>query len=234
MMTDDEFEELAAADAVGALSDDERRLLELEADRDPRRAEQLLEARLAAAAFAETVPEEAPPARIRAQLLEAIDAVPAATPVRRRPRRRWFALAAAVAGLAVIGGGVFALVSQLTRPAAVVALDEIEGSVDAASASAALPSGGEMTLHWSVSLGRAVMTADDRPDIDDDRQYEMWFVREDGPVSAGLVDDDEDHAVALIDVEMQEGDVFAVTVEQEGGSESGAPTTDPFVVIATS
>jgi anti-sigma-K factor RskA len=91
-----------------------------------------------------------------------------------------------------------------------------------------------MTLHWSVSLGRAVMTADDLPDIDDDRQYEMWFVREDGPVSAGLVDDDEDHAVALIDVEMQEGDVFAVTVEQEGGSESGAPTTDPFVVIATS
>lgn len=231
MMTDEEFEELAAADSVGALSDDERRLLELEAARDPRRAEQLLEARLAAAAFAETVPAVDPPARIRAQLLDAINDEP---PARSRRRRPWFVLAAAVAGLAVIGGGFYAVATQLMRPGAVVALDEIESATDAASASADLPSGGEMTLHWSESLGQAVMTAEDLPNLADDEQYEMWFVRAEGPVSAGLVDHDGAHPTALIDVEMQEGDIFAVTVEQTGGSESGAPTSDPLVVIETS
>jgi len=228
-MTDDEFEELAAADAVGALGEDERLLLEAEAARDPRRAEQLLEARLAAAAFADSVSEVAPPPQIREQLLTRIDADPA----RPRARRRWFALAAVVAGLAVVGGGAYAAVSQLSRPAAVVALDQIEKAGDAASASAELSSGGEVTLHWSAELGRAVMTADELPDIEDDRDYEMWFVRDDGPVSAGVFSEDDD-AIALIDTEMHAGDVFAVTVEQAGGSESGLPTTDPFVVIATS
>jgi len=235
MMTDDEFEQLAAGEAVGALSDDERRVLEAEAARDPRRAEQLLEARLAAAAFAETTAEVAPPARIREQLLASIEAAPEPEPEPEpepRARGRWFALAAAVAGLVVVGGGAYALVSQLTRPAEVVALDEIENAEDAASASAELSTGGEVTLHWSVELGQAVMTADDLPDIDDDREYEMWFVREDGPVSAGVFGEDE-NAVALIGTEMREGDVFAVTVEQAGGSPSGQPTTDPFVVIAT-
>jgi len=226
---DDEFEELAAADAVGALGEDERLLLEAEAARDPRRAEQLLEARLAAAAFADSVSEVAPPPQIREQLLTRIDADPA----RPRARRRWFALAAVVAGLAVVGGGAYAAVSQLSRPAAVVALDQIEKAGDAASASAELSGGGEVTLHWSAELGRAVMTADELPDIEDDRDYEMWFVRDDGPVSAGVFSE-EDDAIALIDAEMHAGDVFAVTVEQAGGSESGLPTTDPFVVIATS
>ncbi|HLT67498.1 MAG TPA: anti-sigma factor [Microbacterium sp.] len=226
---DDEFEELAAADAVGALGEDERLLLEAEASRDPRRAEQLLEARLAAAAFADSVSEVAPPPQIREQLLTRLDADPA----RPRARRRWFALAAVVAGLAVVGGGAYAAVSQLSRPAAVVALDQIEKAGDAASASAELSGGGEVTLHWSAELGRAVMTADELPDIEDDRDYEMWFVRDDGPVSAGVFSE-EDDAIALIDAEMHAGDVFAVTVEQAGGSESGLPTTDPFVVIATS
>lgn len=228
-MTDDEFEELAAADAVGALGEDEQLLLEAEAARDPRRAEQLLEARLAAAAFADSVSEVAPPPQIREQLLTRLDADPA----RPRARRRWFALAAVVAGLAVVGGGAYAAVSQLSRPAAVVALDQIEKAGDAASASAELSGGGEVTLHWSAELGRAVMTADELPDIEDDRDYEMWFVRDDGPVSAGVFSE-EDDAIALIDAEMHAGDVFAVTVEQAGGSESGLPTTDPFVVIATS
>jgi len=232
-MTEEEFEQLAAADAVGALNDDERVLLEAEAALDPRRAELLLEARLAAATFAETVPEVAPPARIREQLLDSIDSVEEPASARAVPRRGIFALAAAVAVLAVLGGGAFAVVSQLMKPVAVVALDKIEKATDASSASTALPAGGEVTLHWSVELGQAVMTADDLPDIDGDRQYEMWFVRADGPVSAGVFDE-SDNTVALIDTEMHAGDVFAVTIEQTGGSESGLPTTDPFVVIETS
>src|SRR5690606_8299454 len=100
---------------VGALGEDEQLLLEAEAARDPRRAEQLLEARLAAAAFADSVSEVAPPPQIREQLLTRLDADPA----RPRARRRWFALAAVVAGLAVVGGGAYAAVSQLSRPAAV-------------------------------------------------------------------------------------------------------------------
>ena len=63
--------------------------------------------------------------------------------------------------------------------------------------------------------------------------YELWFVRGDAPVSAGVFEADDETTTALLDGEMQPGDAIAVTVEQAGGSPSGAPTTDPIIVIPT-
>ncbi|MEU4015276.1 anti-sigma factor [Microbacterium sp. NPDC028030] len=151
--------------------------------------------------------------------------------------RRWvravFALAACLAVLVGVGVGAVALNDQLNRPASVVALQEIEAAGDAEQATVALDDGGTATAHWSASVGKAVLVADGIPTPAEGETYELWFVRGDAPVSAGVFDVDGGDATALLAGDMQAGDAIAVTVEQAGGSPTGQPTTDPVIVIPT-
>ena len=150
-----------------------------------------------------------------------------------RPMRILFALAACLALLVGVGLGTAALNDYLNRPASVVALDDIRGADDAQQATVELADGGTATAHWSASLGTAVLVADGIASLPDDETYELWFVRGDTPVSAGVFDAEQGGATALLKGEMHEGDAIAVTVEQAGGSPSGTPTSEPIVVIPT-
>lgn len=151
----------------------------------------------------------------------------------RRWSRALFTLAACL--VLLVGGGIATsiVVSQLQRPASVVALDEIRSAPDAEQATVRLDSGATATAHWSGQLGEAVLVASglDRPDPD--KTFELWFVRGDQPISAGIFDTVDGEATALLDGAMHAGDAIAVTVEQAGGSPSGAPTSDPIFVIPT-
>ncbi|HWU30979.1 MAG TPA: anti-sigma factor, partial [Microbacterium sp.] len=144
-----------------------------------------------------------------------------------------FALAACL--VLIVGGGIATavVVSQLQRPASVVALDEIRSAPDAAQATVKLGSGATATAHWSADLGEAVLVASglERPEAG--KTYELWFVRGDKPVSAGVFTPEGGSATALLNGSMRAGDVIAVTVEQSGGSPSGAPTSEPIIVIPT-
>lgn len=153
-------------------------------------------------------------------------------PKQRRWARTVFALAACLAVLVGVGVGAVALNQQLNRPASVVALQEIEAAGDAAQATVALD-GGTATAHWSPSTGKVVLVADGIPSPGEGETYELWFVRGDTPVSAGVFDVDGGDATALLAGEMQAGDAIAVTVEQDGGSPTGQPTSDPVIVIPT-
>ncbi|MGF6821857.1 anti-sigma-K factor RskA [Microbacterium sp. ZKA21] len=258
-MNEREFAELSAGHALNALSaDDERRYADaLRAHPEWR---ELTETDAEAAVhLASTVPEAAPPASLRDDLLARIaqtpqlagtSAEPTPTAVEHAggaaasvgqpgdsaPRRRsrlLFALAACLVLIVGIGAGAAVLIGQLQRPASVVALEQIEGAPDAQQASVELESGGVATAHWSESLGEAVLVADGLEPLDEDLTYELWYVRGDAPVSAGVFDVDGDTSTALLDGEMQAGDAIAVTVEAAGGSPTGAPTTDPIIVIPT-
>ncbi|MGN7979008.1 anti-sigma factor [Microbacterium sp. 22195] len=167
---------------------------------------------------------------------EASEAGPAADtahPIPRRWSRALFALAACL--VLIVGGGIATavVVSQLQRPASVVALDEIRSAPDAAQATVKLGSGATATAHWSADLGEAVLVASglERPEAG--KTYELWFVRGDKPVSAGVFAPEDGSATALLKGSMRAGDVIAVTVEQSGGSPSGAPTSEPIIVIPT-
>ena len=72
--SDEELQELMALDAVGALDDDERTELEAEIADRPDLQRELEELRAVAAAMADAV-SEAPPATLRASVLDAIDGV---------------------------------------------------------------------------------------------------------------------------------------------------------------
>jgi len=251
-MNENEFAELSAGHALHALSDaDERRYADALAahpqwqaiaDDDVETAQLLADA-------SSTVE---PPAGIRSALLAQIVTMPqdddrVASPAAEatpdveepflRPPRRWgravFALAACLVLLAGLGFGIAALTSQLQTPASVVALNEIQSAADAQQASVELESGAVATAHWSPSVGSAVLVADGLEPLSDEQTYELWYVRGDEPVPAGLFDADAGEATALLEGAMQEGDVIAVTVEPAGGSPTGQPTSDPIVAIPT-
>lgn len=154
-------------------------------------------------------------------------------PSRRRGLRMLFALAACLVLLVGIGVGAAALNGYLTRPASVVALEQIEGAEDAQQASVTLDGGGTATAHWSSSLGKAVLVADGIATPAAGETYELWFVRGETPVSAGTFDVDGGDATAELRGEMKAGDTIAVTVEKDGGSPTGSPTSVPVIVIPT-
>ncbi|MBP3976090.1 anti-sigma factor domain-containing protein [Microbacterium sp. BLY] len=261
-MNEKDFEELAAGAALHALSaDDERRYRRALAEHPEWAATTERDAETAAL-LGDGVAPVAPPAGIRAALLAQIAQTPqtphgdASAPAPDSPRevpeaesvvsadepaprtpRRWtriaFALAACLALLVGVGIGAVALNAQLNRPASVVALQEIESADDAQQATVELDDGATATAHWSGSVGKAVLVTDGLPEVADGRTYELWFVRGEDPIAAGVFDVDDGEATALLEGEMQAGDAIAVTVEQEGGSPSGLPTTDPVIVIPT-
>lgn len=260
-MNEQEFAELAAAAALDALSPDDRRRYDEALAAHPE-WQQIADADAAAAALlAEGVIPVAPPLDLRASLLaqiartpqnldapaeaaaaeasaehegpDARSAAPAGPKAPARPLRLFFALAACLALLVGVGIGTVALNQQLNRPASVVALDDIRSADDAQQATVELADGGVATAHWSASLGKSVLVTDGIPALDDGKTYELWYVRGETPIPAGVFDADAGDATAVLAGEMHAGDVIAVTIEEAGGSPSGTPTTDPVIVIPT-
>lgn len=161
---------------------------------------------------------------------------PDAAPSRARglSRRGMWALAASIALIAAIGIGALVVGPQLQPPASVLALEQIEAAPDAQSATTTTADGGEATLHWSDSLGQSVLVVDDLAMPPDGHTFELWFVRDGTPIAAGTFSpDDSGDALALMAGQKHEGDIIAVTVEVDGGSPDGQPTTDPIVAIET-
>lgn len=268
-MNEKDFAELSAGHALAALSPEDERAYQDALAAHPEWQDQVDADAQVAGFLAEGAGEEAPPADLRARLLEQISGMPqasaravAAEPVAAEPavesaaapaddpvvagppteaiqavqRRNWtrglFALVASAALLVGIGWGVGSLVEQARTPLEVQALEQIEAAPDAQTVTGQFTDGGEAVLHWSDELDKAVLTTDDAPEIASDRSFELWFIRGDQPISAGVFDP-SDEVTALLSGEFQPGDVVAVTVEQKGGSPDGSPTTDPIITIPT-
>jgi len=250
-MNENEFAVLAAGHALRALSDaDERRYADALLAH-PEWAAIAEEDAATAALLADAAAPVEPPSTVRDSLLAQIGQAPQsdaatgpsterepATRARPEPRqRRWsrglFALAASVVLIAGLGIGAAVLIPQLTQPASVVALEKIEAASDAQQARVELDSGAQATAHWSGSLGSAVLVTEGLAALDDDETYQLWLVRGEEALPAGLFETDAGAATALVDGTMREGDVIAVTVEQSGGSPTGLPTTEPIIAIPT-
>lgn len=252
-MNEQEFTALSAGYALNALSDDDRRAFDDALAAHPEWAVHVRTDNDTVAHLADTIAPVAPPAHLRAALLSRILDTPQADAVDARvelgsdvedfaaagpapvaaPRapRRWFMLAASVVLLLAIGFGVTIVSQQLATPAAVVALDRIEGASDAQSATVTLADGGQATAHWSGDLGEAVLVSDGLPTLASDQTFELWYVRDGAAISAGTFSDGA--STSLLAGEFHSGDTIAVTVERAGGSPTGTPTSEPIVAIAT-
>ena len=240
-MNEQEFAELSAAAALHALSPDDERRFRAALAAHPEWQEAARRDADTAGLLALPVAAVSPPDGIRSALLDRIAETPQTPPEdeadvarpARRGLRTLFALAACIALLVGAGVGAVLLNGYLNRPAAVVALEQIEGAEDAQQVSVALDAGGTATAHWSAALGKAVLVTDGITTPDDGHTYELWFVRGDAAVSAGTFSVDDGDATTELQGRMQPGDAIAVTVEPAGGSPTGAPTSDPVLVIPT-
>lgn len=210
------------------------------------------------AALGDAVPEAEPTPSLRARLLDQIALLPqhatsasepaesaelaqlepgGSAPIqsrRVRNRKVWvagaFALAASLAVFAAITLGPQLIGSVTPEDPAVIALAEVTGAGDAQQQTAEVAGGGEATLHWSPTLDRAVLVTDGLQQLPPSEDFEVWLVRGETPISAGVLAAGSEPALLG---GFEPGDTIALTVEREGGSPTGAPTTDPIVAITT-
>ncbi len=185
------------------------------------------------AASAEPVQQWSPPAPEQPQ----VEPPPPTAVIQAVSRRNWtrgiLGLAASLVLLVALGLGAALLNDYINRPPEIVALQQIEDAPDAQSATVAVTDGGTATAHWSESVGKVVLQSQGLPEIADDQSFELWFVRAGTPVSAGTFESTDGSATALLEGAMEPGDTIAVTIEPEGGSPDGKPSTDPIVAIPT-
>ncbi|GAA3772816.1 hypothetical protein GCM10022240_26020 [Microbacterium kribbense] len=250
-MTEEEFVQLSAGAALGALGTDDLRAYHRALAEHPEWAAQADADAEAVTGLAEFGDEVAPPPALRESILARIDQTPQHSVAEGRPhaarasrrthrsgrrgwgRRRWFALAASLVLLAGIGTGTVIAVQQANQPVAVVALNRIEAAPDAQQATAQVDGGGSATLHWSASAGQAVLVTGELPLLTDTETFELWYIRGKTPIAAGTFDATGTSTSALLDKGIQPGDVIAITVEHAGGSPTGQPTTQPILTIPT-
>lgn len=190
-----------------------------------------------------------PPASLKASIMDQLDATPQLEPAptlasfagaaERKARARWMtrpltALASAAAVIALlVGGGVISttIIENTQRQAQADQLAAINAASDVQRASVDLGSGsGSATLVWSNELASSALIVDGLAPLPTDRVYELWYIDESGPRSAGTFTTPESGETwRVLEGTMRDGDVVGVTIEPRGGSEQ--PTTEPIIVI---
>jgi anti-sigma-K factor RskA len=175
---------------------------------------------------------------------KAATARPASGGAQRKASRRWYTqpLSTAVAAAALIAVllGVNGLTSALNNgnglPEA-LQLAHINAQPDAQRETVKLTNIHDdkrvvATLVWSGELGQSVIIVDGLASLSEEQTYELWYIGEDGPVSAGTFNTPgTGDSWRVLDGTMSDGDAVGVTVEPAGGSDQ--PTTDPLIVIQT-
>lgn len=162
----------------------------------------------------------------------------------QKARSRWYsgpasALVAAVALVAVLLGAnvVTSALNNGNGLQEALQLAYIEAQPDAARETIRLTNITDeqqvtATLVWSGSLAESVFIVDGLATLPRDKTYELWYIGEDGPVSAGVFNTQRvGGSWQVLEGSMSAGDAVGVTVEPAGGSEQ--PTTDPLIVIRT-
>ncbi|GAA4879677.1 anti-sigma factor [Saccharopolyspora cebuensis] len=193
-----------------------------------------------------------PPEELKAKVLEQVSRTRQDPPrvtelrARRRPARPrvWttrLATAAAVVGIALAGvfGGMawhtqqqLAQVTEQMREAGDAGREmaEVLQAPDAELLRSSMGTG-ETTAVVSRQTGQAMFLGSDLPSPPPSRVYQLWFIGEGGPVSAGLLEADPGEQTSSVVAPLPPGtQALAVTVEPAGGS--AQPTADPVLTLS--
>ena len=157
----------------------------------------------------------------------------------RKASARWFTRPAAVlasmaAAVALIAGGVLVSNTVMDGQANQAQADKlalIMAAPDKQQVTADVAGGGSATVAWSNANASSVVMVDGVAVLPSDKVYELWYIGEGGPVSAGTFSAANGTTWRVLDGAMSAGDKVGVTVEPQGGSKQ--PTTDPIMVIET-
>jgi anti-sigma-K factor RskA len=220
----EEIHDAAGAYALDAVDDLERARFEAHLARCATCRQDVADFRATAQHLAAAIAED-PPAALRGDVLSAIRDVRQESPfglptARRRGARPWVTALGAAAAIAIIGLlSVFALDARNQRDDAQLLADTLAApdarTVELAAVGTDTGSG---RLVWSETQGRAVLVLDDLPDTAEGRAYELWFIEDDTPRSAGVFDPDGDRIVEVLDQLPTGAQMIGLTEEPSTGS----------------
>jgi anti-sigma-K factor RskA len=209
--------------ALGALHDDERRVVEkhLEDCSDCRHELAEIQGDLGLLALSASGPR--PPSRSRERLMAAIAKEPRRIPVRLVKRKPgWIALEANSRGQQQQLLQAKELITTLTSPDA-VHFTLVAGKTPPQPQGKAI---------YQRSTGTLVFLASNLPELPPQKIYELWLIPTNGaPIPAGLFRPDAHGSAAVVKPPLPTGveaKTFAITVEP--GSGSTAPTSTPVMV----
>lgn len=237
----DRFEDLAAAYALGALANDERREFEAYLAEHPELQAEVEALGEAAMLLAFAPKEYEPPPGLRRNVLERVGGETGTTPFEsgRRSRLRTLfgpaGLAAAAAVLAVLVGLVVWNLSlqdgneELRADVRELRDDNgtLQAQVEERRTYELQGSGVASDTHGEVMTtreGPAVLVARNLPSAPEGQVYEAWVLHDGVPVPAGLFEPSGASAAATIEASLEGADAVAVTLEPDGGSPM--PTSD--------
>ena len=226
--------ELTAAYALDALEPGDREAYEAHLRSCEPCQEELASFAGVTEALAVAASGPAPSPDLRDRVLAQVRAEPQVVVPFESPRSRRLALPAvatlaAIAALVAVAIGIWAI--QLSGD-----LDDTRSALERQREAAAIVADPEsQTISLAAGQGRLVVAPDGRAVLQltglepapAGKTYEMWVVEGDVPAPAGLFSG-EGHT-ELVDGTVEEGDVVAVTLEDEGG----APTPTPPLLVAS-
>jgi anti-sigma-K factor RskA len=188
------------------------------------------------------VPEVAPPAAMRSEVLARIADLPQldespiapvaeigerrAAASRRRRIPRPVAIIVPIAAAAALITAITTTVILPATPSGRVAA--VTSASDVQTSTVRVQGGGTLRISWSDALDAAAVTPRDLPRLSGGRVYELWYIAGDSARAAGTFDGSG--AVAL-DGRLAHGDRIGMTVEPAGGSTT--PTSTPIAITAT-
>lgn len=228
---------LSGAYAVDALDEDERAQFELHLAGCPSCQAEVDDLRDAATTLADVTAVE-PPADLRARVLADIQIVRPLPPVVERStdrhspvRRRWVALVAAAAAVAVLAGAGGVLWHPWTSSSPQVSVvAQVQHAPDAQRFSGHGPDGATVAVYRSVSLDKAVVVARGLAKAPDGKVYQLWLQDPAGTMHpAGFLPGGAS-SLATLSGAAATAKGAGITVEPEGGSP--APTSNPVALVA--
>ena len=225
--------ELTAGYALDALDSDERSAYEAHLAGCEQCRQELASFWETTEALAVAASGPAPSPALRERILSDVRAEPPQNVVPFEPRRRRIApvlgAVAAVAAVAALALGIWgsSLSSDLDdarsalareREAVAIVADDSSRTVDLASGTGRLVVG---------QNGRAALVLPDLGQAPAGKTYQAWIIEGDNPISAGIFPGEDGLDVVLLDGDVADGEVVAVTVEQAGGAST--PSLPPIV-----
>jgi anti-sigma-K factor RskA len=225
--------ELTAGYALDALDPDERSAYEAHLAGCEQCRQELASFWETTAALAVAASGPAPSPALRERILTDVRAEPPQNVVPFEPRRRRIApvlgAVAAVAAVAALALGIWgsSLSSDLDETRAALARER--------EAAAIVADPGARTVDLAEGLGSLVVGQDGRAALvlmnlgraPAGKTYQAWIIEDDNPIPAGIFPGEDGVDVVLVDGDVADGEVVAVTVEQAGGAET--PNLPPVV-----
>ncbi len=225
--------ELTPGYALDALDPDERSAYEAHLPGCARCQQELASFWQTTEALAVAASGPTPSPALRERILADVRAEPPQNVVPLETRRRRTApvlgAVAAVAAVVALALGLWAsnLSSDLDetraalareRAASAIVADPTARTVDLATGTGSLVVGAE---------GQAALVLTDLGRAPSGKTYQAWIIEDDNPIPAGIFPGQDGVDVVLVDGDVADGEVVAVTVEKAGGAET--PSLPPVV-----